>query len=715
MAAFPLCSAPCQRPAQPAPWRTSTGAWRRQRKEAILRRIRSGGGAAAEPAGATPPHARRPEASAAAAAAAAAEEEEEEGALFLQNGSGTAAACSGEAHPTLPADDSPGASADDGPGTPAEGDEDSVGEGAEEEESAEEESVDPLVKEQKAALRAALAGGGDEAALARVRALLAAHSDNPHYLVAAAKLAGKLGDDAVATQLFRDAVAKSTMPSLALQASRAAWGVYEAGRGRHDSARNLLRQAVERGSGAPAYNALGKLEERAGDLGAAAKLYRAAVAANPRHAAEINPRHAPVYAAWALMEWRRGRYAAAKALFTRGEEAAEPHAPLLAAHAKMEAQRRNLPRARRLYRRALEADPRHAQSYVGLGQLEARAGNVAAAAQWYQRGLALHPRSVHLLTSRAHLAAQGRDPGAAAAAWEAVLAVEPANGHACLALGELHEQEGRLQEAARLYKQGTGCRDDKSALLCHAALAELRSFFGDEGGARAAFRAGAAACRPNARYYRSWAALEKRAGQLQAAADLFRKAVMASPTDDRSWLQWGLLERRRGRPDAAARCFAEGVRVAPRNPYIWQVAAINHTPPMKLQLQVYGALLFRQGKPKEGRALFREGVRANPSSPQLLLEWALAEEAAGQAEAAAGIYEQARRPRGRRAGSTRQGVLGAALPEVHAPLLSAYLRLAESLGREELAARLRARLEQAGTKPAPAPAPAPGQAAAPEQ
>lgn len=37
--------------------------------------------------------------------------------------------------------------------------------------------------------------------------------------------------------------------------------------------------------------------------------------------------------------------------------------------------------------------------------------------------------------------------------------------------------------------------------------------------------------------------------------------------------QWGLLERRRGQLDAAARCFARGVKAAPRNPYLWQVRA----------------------------------------------------------------------------------------------------------------------------------------------
>jgi predicted Zn-dependent protease len=44
---------------------------------------------------------------------------------------------------------------------------------------------------------------------------------------------------------------------------------------------------------------------------------------------------------------------------------------------------------------------------------------------------------------------------------------------------------------------------------------------------------------------------------------------------------------------------------------------------------VYGVLLFQQGRAAEAREVLRQGVAANPGSPQLCMEWALAEEAAG--------------------------------------------------------------------------------------
>ena len=46
-------------------------------------------------------------------------------------------------------------------------------------------------------------------------------------------------------------------------------------------------------------------------------------------------------------------------------------------------------------------------------------------------------------------------------------------------------------------------------------------------------------------------------------------------------------------------------------------------------LQVYGVLLFQQGQADQARQVLRQGVGHNPGNPQLCMEWALAEQAAG--------------------------------------------------------------------------------------
>jgi predicted Zn-dependent protease len=46
-------------------------------------------------------------------------------------------------------------------------------------------------------------------------------------------------------------------------------------------------------------------------------------------------------------------------------------------------------------------------------------------------------------------------------------------------------------------------------------------------------------------------------------------------------------------------------------------------------VQVHGVLLFQLGRVEEAREVLRQGVGHNPSNPQLCMEWALAEEQAG--------------------------------------------------------------------------------------
>lgn len=98
-------------------------------------------------------------------------------------------------------------------------------------------------------------------------------------------------------------------------------------------------------------------------------------------------------------------------------------------------------------------------------------------------------------------------------------------------------------------------------------------------------------------------------------------------------------------------------------------------------LQVYGVLLFEQGRQAEARSVLAQGVSQNPANPQLCMEWALAEEAAGNLEDALAIFEQ--------------GASSAAPEQQHAPLLAAWAALARRMGRQELAASVQARLAAA--------------------
>jgi hypothetical protein len=80
------------------------------------------------------------------------------------------------------------------------------------------------------------------------------------------------------------------------------------------------------------------------------------------------------------------------------------------------------------------------------------------------------------------------------------------------------------------------CADARGALLCYEALAELQVFMGERGAARATIAAALRSRQPNARFLRVAGLIEKRIGDLDAAAGLLKRSVAVDPRDYKSWL-----------------------------------------------------------------------------------------------------------------------------------------------------------------------------------
>lgn len=155
-------------------------------------------------------------------------------------------------------------------------------------------------------------------------------------------------------------------------------------------------------------------------------------------------------------------------------------------------------------------------------------------------------------------------------------------------------------------------------------------------------------------------------------------------------------------------------------------------------------LLFELGRQAEARSVLAQGVAQNPANPQLCMEWALAEQAAGNlgeapplprpalaalnARAApcsarrvpppaspAGLHQAGRGrhardrlllpraaahsphwrlpPAPRAEDALQIFEQGAAAPDPHAPLLAGWAALARRMGRVELAADIQRRLD----------------------
>ena len=79
--------------------------------------------------------------------------------------------------------------------------------------------------------------------------------------------------------------------------------------------------------------------------------------------------------------------------------------------------------------------------------------------------------------------------------------------------------------------------DARGALLCYEALAELQVFLGDASGARATIATALRTTQPrDGRFLRVAGLIEKRLGDLDAAAALLRRAVAVDPRDYKSWM-----------------------------------------------------------------------------------------------------------------------------------------------------------------------------------
>jgi pre-mRNA-processing factor 6 len=189
-------------------------------------------------------------------------------------------------------------------------------------------------------------------------------------------------------------------------------------------------------------------------------------------------------------------------------------------------------------------------------------------------------------------------------------------------------------------------------------------FQGDPHAAREVLKSVAKRHRPDGRLLREWAGIEKRLGDLSAAAALYKRASDADPRDERTWLQWGLLERRRGEVDAALKCWRAGLKVSPLNPFLWQLC---------------GVTLWDAGRVVTARETFTQGLKFCPTSQPLLLEWALKEAEGGDERAALEIL---------RLSQAAQGA-------PHAPLLAAWVQLATRLGYTEEAVQIAAKLKDA--------------------
>ncbi|KVH90174.1 RNA-processing protein, HAT helix [Cynara cardunculus var. scolymus] len=150
------------------------------------------------------------------------------------------------------------------------------------------------------------------------------------------------------------------------------WGVFEANVGNLDQGRKLLKIGHALNPRDPVLlQSLGLLEYK---HYSAANLARALF----RRAAELDPRHQPVWIAWGWMEWKEGNIKTARELYQRAlsiNSTSESAARCLQAWGVLEQRIGNLSAARRLFRSSLNINSQSYVTWMTWASLEEDQGN----------------------------------------------------------------------------------------------------------------------------------------------------------------------------------------------------------------------------------------------------------------------------------------------------------------------------------------------------
>ena len=108
-------------------------------------------------------------------------------------------------------------------------------------------------------------------------------------------------------------------------------------------------------------------------------------------ATEADPRNAPAWQAWALLEKEQGKIETARKYFQRATEADPRHAPAWQAWAVMEKEQGEIATARKYFQRATEADPRDAPAWQAWAVMEKEQGRLQEAVQLLRRSAEVEP------------------------------------------------------------------------------------------------------------------------------------------------------------------------------------------------------------------------------------------------------------------------------------------------------------------------------------
>ncbi len=295
-----------------------------------------------------------------------------------------------------------------------------------------------------------------------------------------------------------------------------------------------------------AYQALGDMQQAAGQLTAAVVSYHKAI--------EINPRNVGAHVNLARVFTRQGAPTRALAEYQAAVRAAPYSAWALSALAAANARAGDTTAAQTLYRRAIAADQTYVGAFVNLAQLLAAQRDPNAAANLLADGLQANPTSAALLTAMADLERSRGDFEAAQTTYEAALRRDPTASGASTSLSLLFTQRGDPAQALAAAEAAV-----KAAPLAGdgwVLLGNVRRGQGNQPGALAAYRQAISVAGGFLDAYLALADALIVGGQPAEAAAVLAQGLQAAPGPELYAALGNLAARQRDPQPTAADQFA---------------------------------------------------------------------------------------------------------------------------------------------------------------
>lgn len=352
--------------------------------------------------------------------------------------------------------------------------------------------------------------------------------------------------------------------------------------------------------------ALGCLEEKAGNLAQAETLYIEAVKSRPSHAA-----------AWVALgqlrtvKFRQGA-AAGRACFQAAERELQkaglpPNAHVYTAWASMEYKKAgDVRRSRSLYRLALNTDKRCSAAWLQLGVMEANCEHWSEAELCFETVLKFDQRNSRVLQA--------------------------------YALMESKRPDSESRKVIDLFERALKANPRDAGVLQPYALYVAQ--LGDVVSARELLRRGTEVNKRHAPVWQAWGVLETRQGNADEARRIFQEGIWACAqltggqsggyNCARLWQAWGVLEAKEGDYAAARRCFARALDADKRN-----MAAMTAWTLMEENI----------GNLNDARVIFERSLRQfEPGTSEKKRLWSsyeAMEQRAGNVSAAQEVYQRA--------------------------------------------------------------------------